>query len=615
MLGTVLPGRTLGGGGGDGAVDANLFSPSHALLVAVVAGLLFYGLYRWAMPKPIPGIPHNAAAAGHILGDIPSLLEGIGRTGEFNLWLLEQASKLGSPLFQVLIRPLGKPIVVLTDFREAQDMLMRRKDFDRSSLVADMLEGVGPKHHINMKTGPEWKHHRRLLQDLMSPQFLNEVAAPTVYAGVLRLIRLWNNKAEMAAGRPFPAETDIYHVALDAVMAFTFGSSFPSSAIHPTVELVEGLADDEIARLRDRADGGGGGGSGPMEFPEGQCDETLQATLDVAASIEQLQGSPIPRLKWWFLEKLPYMRRIFRIKKAYVREEIAKALRRLQEVGHEESKALSAVELVVLRERKLAETEGRQPDFFSETMIDEVFGVVVAGHDTTSTTMCWGVKLLADHPEAQTTLRSALRSAFPEALAENRSPTVREMSGTKIPYLDAAMEEILRCGGASPLVDREALCDTELLGRRIPKGTVVMCLNRGPSMLQPALPVDEATRSESSRAAKGRTWDDADIALFRPERWLVESPEGSGAAAAEFDQQAGPLLAFGLGMRGCFGRRLAYLEMRIILTLIVWNFELLPCPEELSGYGAREGLTRKPKDCYVRLSALGVKNQGVETAV
>jgi len=189
MLSTVLPGRTLGGGGDDGAFGTNLIPPSHALLVAV-ACLLFYGLYRWALPKPIPGIPHNAAAAKHILGDVPSLLEGIGRTGEFNLWLLEQASKLGSPLFQVLIRPLGKPIVVLADFREAQDMLMRRKDFDRSSLVADLLEGAGPKHHIIMKTGPEWKQHRRLLQDLMSPQFLNEVAAPTVYAGVMRLIKL-----------------------------------------------------------------------------------------------------------------------------------------------------------------------------------------------------------------------------------------------------------------------------------------------------------------------------------------------------------------------------------------------------------------------------------------
>lgn len=244
--------------------------------------------------------------------------------------------------------------------------------------------------------------------------------------------------------------------------------------------------------------------------------------------------------------------------------------------------------------------------FFLLTVQNQkVFGVVVAGHDTTSTTMCWGVKLLADNPDKQTALRGALRAAFADALAENRSPSVTEISGARIPYLDAAMEEILRCGGATPMVDREAIADTQLLGHRIPKGTVVLCLSRGPGMLKPALEVDEAARSASSRAAKARAWDDADIGLFRPERWLVESASAQGGA--EFDQQAGPQLAFGLGTRGCFGRRLAYLELRIILTLIVWNFELLPCPEKLSGYGAREGLTYKPKDCYVRLAALGGK--------
>ncbi|GKT41028.1 cytochrome P450 monooxygenase TRI13 [Colletotrichum spaethianum] len=601
MLGTVLPGRTLGD---EKVVEANLVSPTHALCFAV-AGLLFYVFYRWALPKPIPGIPHNAAAPKHILGDIPSLKEGIDRTGEFALWLLDQSSKLNSPLFQVLIRPLGKPIVVMTDFRETQDMLMRRKDFDRSSLVADLLEGAGRKHHIHMKTGPEWKQHRRLLQDLMSPQFLNEVAAPTVYSGVLRLVKLWSDKARIADGRPFAAETDIYYGALDAVTSFVFGGSFPHSAIRPTMELVEALGDDDVVRLRDQK---GVSNDVPVDFPEGQCDEKLKATFDVAHSIEYLQGSPIPRIKWWFVKKLPSMRKTFQIKMSYTQEEIAKALKRLQEVGNEESKALSAVELIVLRERKLAENEGREPDYFSETMIDEVFGVVVAGHDTTSTTMCWGVKLLADNPQTQTTLRDALRSAFSDALAENRSPSVDEISGTKIPYLDAAMEEILRCGGAAPMVDREAVCDTELLGHHIPKGTVVLCLNKGPSMMKPALAVDEAKRSKSSQSAKARAWDDADIGQFKPERWLVE-PAGSTDGAVEFDQQAGPQLAFGLGTRGCFGRRLAYLELRIILTLIVWNFELLPCPKALSGYGAREGLTYKPKDCYVRLSALGAKRE------
>ncbi|OLN86849.1 Cytochrome P450 1A1-like protein 1 [Colletotrichum chlorophyti] len=594
MLGTALPWQSLGD---QKTQQINVLCSSY-IPIFVGAGLFLYFLYRWALPKPIPGIPHNAAATRNLLGDIPSLLEGIKRTGEFNLWMHEQAAKFQSPLFQVFIRPLGKPMLVLSDFREAQDMLMRRKDFDRSSIVGDLLEGAGPKHHIHMKTNNEWKMHRRLLQDLMSPAFLNEVAGPTVYSGVLRLINLWNDKARIARGRPFSAEQDIYYGALDAVTTFTFGESFSSSAIQPKMELVQALGPEDVGRLHEATNSNS---DEPLEFPEAEVDDKITATLEVSNCIGQLQGSPIPRLKWKFVERQPAIAKALRVKQEFVHEEIRKAIDRLREIGDEESKLLSAVELIVLREKKLAENEGRQPDYFSMTMRDEVFGVVVAGHDTTSTTMSWGVKFLADHPQPQTKLREALRSAFADAAAENRSPTVKEITGTKIPYLDATMEEILRCGGAAPIVDREATCDTELLGHHVPKGTVVMVLSRGASILKPAFDVDESKRSKSSQNAKPRAWDDADIDQFKPERWLVEDVNGD----LEFDLQAGPQLAFSLGTRGCFGRRLAYLELRIILTLIVWNFELLACPEELSGYGAVEGLTYKPKDCYVRLSALG----------
>ncbi|OHF01717.1 cytochrome P450 [Colletotrichum orchidophilum] len=600
MLGTALPGRTLGD---EKLVPTGLplFTASYVPIFAVV-GLLLYLFYKWALPKPIPGIPYNVEATKHILGDIPSVQEAMKRTGEFNAWINEQTDKFAdTPIFQVFIRPLGKPLLILSDFREAQDILLRRKEFDRSSLDADLLEGAGRNHHIHLKTGDKWKRHRRLLQDLMSPQFLNEVAAPTVYAGASRLIQLWNNKARIAEGRPFSAESDIYYGSLDAVLTFTFGSSFASSALRPTSDLIQGLGAEDIRRLR----GSTLSSDAPLEFPTGDCDEKIHATLGVADSIEYLQGSPIPRIKWWFVEKLPSLRRVFNVKRKYTREEIDKALKRLKEVGDEQSKLLSAVELIVLREKKLAESEGRAPDFFSEIIVDEIFGVVVAGHDTTSTTMCWGLKLFADNPQRQTNLREALRAAFPDAAAEKRSPTVKEITGNtiKVPYLDAAVEEILRCGGATPLVDREATCDTELLGHHIPKGTVVMCLNKSHSMMKPACNVDESLRSQSSQSAKARAWDDADIGHFKPERWLVESFSTPGGV--EFDQQAGPQLAFGLGTRGCFGRRLGYLELRIILALIVWNFQLLPCPRELSGYGAKEGLTYKPKDCYVRLLALG----------
>lgn len=167
------------------------------------------------------------------------------------------------------------------------------------------------------------------------------------------------------------------------------------------------------------------------------------------------------------------------------------------------------------------------------------------------------------------------------------------------------MEETLRCAGTAPVVDRVALVDTELLGHRIPKGTVVTCLVTGPSMMSPGFEIKESRRSPSSRAAlkegRGRSWDPAGVSSFDPDRWIVR---GGREGNDEFDASAGPQLAFGLGTRGCYGKRLVYLEMRIVLTLVLWNFELLPCPLSLSAYTSTLITTNEPKQCYVRLREL-----------
>lgn len=69
-----------------------------------------------------------------------------------------------------------------------------------------------------------------------------------------------------------------------------------------------------------------------------------------------------------------------------------------------------------------------------------------------------------------------------------------------------------------------------------------------------------------------------------------------------FNALAGPHLAFGLGPRACFGRRLAYLQMRIFVVMIIWNFQLQPCPEELSSFKAVDKMSSQPMQCYVRLA-------------
>jgi cytochrome P450 len=114
--------------------------------------------------------------------------------------------------------------------------------------------------------------------------------------------------------------------------------------------------------------------------------------------------------------------------------------------------------------------------------------------------------------------------------------------------------------------------------------------------------VEDKDRSPGARRGDNKAltglWEDADIALFKPERWLKKHPE---TGVDTFDPMTGPNLPFGLGPRGCYGRRLAMQHLKMQFSLIVWHFRLLKCPEKLSGYDAMQKFAREPTQCFVRL--------------
>ena len=176
-----------------------------------------------------------------------------------------------------------------------------------------------------------------------------------------------------------------------------------------------------------------------------------------------------------------------------------------------------------------------------------MFGFLVAGHDTTSTTLEWALKYLTNHQNVQQKLRQTLRAYFTDAATANRNPSAREIAKAQIPYLDAFVEETLRCATTTNGVMRVTKADTEVLGYRIPRGTDILFMINGPSFMAAPFPVDEKLRSGNSRDAKAKTgtWEVHDMDVFKPERWLVNQ---------EFDSRAGPSLPFGLGPRGCFGK-------------------------------------------------------------
>lgn len=116
--------------------------------------------------------------------------------------------------------------------------------------------------------------------------------------------------------------------------------------------------------------------------------------------------------------------------------------------------------------------------------------------------------------------------------------------------------------------------------------------------------IDESKRSVSSRDFKAdfERWDDSiSLEEFAPERWLVKNEQ---TGETEFDFRAAPMQIFGAGIRSCYGKKLAYLEMRTIYSLIVWNFELLSIPDSLSDLKGQDVLAHQPQNVRIILKEI-----------
>lgn len=441
--------------------------PTHLHLHAFVACLVLlagYTVYSWALPKPIKDIPCNKASVKRLFGDAPDSMAWFSKKSELFTFLTEQCIKHDSPIVQLFLRPLGKPWVIVTDYHEAQDIMTRRtREFDRSDFMADIFYEPFPHHQIHMKTSDKWRSHRKLMADTMSSTLLNNVASEHIYTATMDMVKLFQQKMRLAIGHPFSATDDVHRGVLDAIWAAAFGTDIGTTKIQ--LNLLAGLKDIPLPKL----------GEGAANFPLGPTPEEFDCIITIANSGAIPMGSPLPRLHYRLALKLiPSLRAAMKRKNQLLQERLDAAWNKFKEnpdVGIDQLK--SATEIVVQREVLMAKKENRTPQYDTPDIKDELVGFLIAGHETTSTTLCWGFKFLTDYQEVQVKLRSELRSKLSAAYEAGRYPSAQELVKMDSPYLDATIEEILRCGVTASSHIRMATVDTELLGYHIPKGTDV----------------------------------------------------------------------------------------------------------------------------------------------
>ncbi len=183
---------------------------------------------------------------------------------------------------------------------------------------------------------------------------------------------------------------------------------------------------------------------------------------------------------------------------------------------------------------------------------DQMFTLLVAGHETTATAISWGVYYLARQPEVLAKLRAELDALGPQASPE---------SIAKAPYLSAIGSASLRIAPVVTDVVRVCRNDFPLGGYVVPAGQTIFVLLC--AVLRDPRLFPEPT-------------------VFRPERFLERT-----FTAAEF-------APFGGGSRRCLGAAFAESEMALVLASIArdWDVTLADSePEEC----VRRNLTMGPK--------------------
>ncbi|RDW72921.1 hypothetical protein BP6252_06828 [Coleophoma cylindrospora] len=167
--------------------------------------------------------------------------------------------------------------------------------------------------------------------------------------------------------------------------------------------------------------------------------------------------------------------------------------------------------------------------------------LIIAGSETTATLMSGATYLLLQNPDVLEKLVRIIRETF----ASEDEITIQSVSNLK--YLLAVLDESLRMYPPVPVglprtvgPNGDAIC-----GKWVPGNTTVS-VNQWASFRSPM----NFTDPES----------------FLPDRFMGEPRFASDNLAA--------FQPFSTGPRNCIGRNLAYAEMRLIITRILWNFDL-----------------------------------------
>lgn len=398
-----------------------------------------------------------------------------------------------------VFRIAHRRILAISDAALIDQLLRDRPEkFRRWQKIEELALEVGADG-VFIAEGDKWRRHRKMVMHALNNrhvhQFWERLEQVTT-----RLQQRWERAAWL--GEPVDMRHDLMRYTVDVVSGFGFGH--------------------DLNTLEDRAN--------PMQ-------QHLAKVMEAAA---RRQTALFP---YWRYVKRACDRELdaalVEVNKT-IHGMIAGARERLAASPDLQTKPSNLLEALV------AAQTGAPGSFTDSEIAGNVLTLLLAGEDTTASTIAWVIHFMTEYPEVQ----AQMQHDADFVLGAMKRPRDID-SADRLHYIDAVVQETLRQKPAFPFITLEPNQAVEIQGVHVPKGTPLFLLT------------GHLGRQDANFT---------DARTFQPERWL--DPDRPGAP----HHNRKGFLPFGAGLRYCPGQRLAMLEITMALSMLARNFTVAPAP-------------------------------------
>lgn len=401
-------------------------------------------------------------------------------------WLMDRCARRVGDAFTVTFAPSGLKLVLFGDPEAVKTIFTTSPEVAPSATGSSPLAPVVGHSSVLTLTGPEHMRQRKLLLPPFHGERMREYEDVMVQA-------TQRDMASWPLGEPMRVHPHTRQITLEVILRAVFGVE---------AEQME-----------------------PLKAAIGELLEPVRPSVVLRAMMSRPTGERPTGAMGRALDRLDSL----------IYEEID---RRRHASDVEQRADIMSLLLLARDENGEAMTDGE--------LRDELVTLLLAGHETTATSVAWALERLVRHPDK---------------LARLIAEVDARVDGGGEEYMTAVVNETLRVRPVVPLVVRLLTEELSVGGYRLPAGTRVApsiyLTNRNPR-------VYERPRE------------------FLPERFLGE---GGGQAINSFSW-----IPFGGSVRRCIGASFALMEMKVILRTILSELE----PHAPSGWrGRRDELIRR----------------------